>query len=98
MCSVDIVYVSADQQLLHLHCEVPDGATVGQALSQSGIWNTHPETRDLPVGIFSRQVTQETLLKPGDRIELYRPLLIDPKEKRRQRAASVSSRAKRRIS
>lgn len=87
MSSVDIVYIAADQSLIQLRCDVLPGDTVGRALSQSGIWATHPETREMAVGIFSKRATHETLLKQGDRIELYRPLSINPMEKRRQRAA-----------
>ncbi|MGQ3891814.1 RnfH family protein [Legionella sp. CNM-4043-24] len=91
MFPLEIVYVTARQELVRLHCDVAEGCTVEAALSQSGIWNTHPETRDMVTGIYSKRVSADTVLKPGDRLEIYRPLVIDPKEKRRQRAAKSKS-------
>jgi hypothetical protein len=58
-----------------------DGATVRDALRAAGM----PE--DLPAGIFGRVVAPGTLLRDGDRVELYRPLAADPKAMRRRRAA-----------
>lgn len=52
----------------------------------SGIVQSHPDVLSLTPGIFARCVTWNTLVNPGDRVELYRPLLIDPKEKRRRQA------------
>jgi uncharacterized protein len=61
---------------------VPQGATVQEALEKSGL---------LPrvlgkVGIFGKVVSQDRALADGDRIEIYRPLMLDPKEARRRRA------------
>lgn len=70
-------------------CELPDGSTVGDALRASGMLDGHPEI-DLAqhrVGIFGRLKTLETLLRPEDRVEVYRPLAIDPKLARRRRSA-----------
>jgi len=63
-----------------LNVEVPDDATVQAAIEQSGILNMFPQI-DLAtqkVGIFGRLVEQETALRPGDRIEIYRPIVCDP--------------------
>ena len=64
------------------------GATVAEALERSGIAARHPELdlRRCPVGIFGKRVARQSTLADGDRIELYRPLLADPKESRRRRA------------
>lgn len=86
MVNVEIIYIKSDHTVIHLYCHVTSGATVEDALNQSGIIKQCPEVTLLPVGIFSKQVERTTVLKEGDRIELYRPLLNDPKEKRRQRA------------
>lgn len=86
MVRVELVYVAKDGTGLHLNLDLPQGITVGDALEQSGIYNLHPETKELSVGIYARQVSRDTVLKEGDRIELYRPLVRDPKEKRRQLA------------
>jgi putative ubiquitin-RnfH superfamily antitoxin RatB of RatAB toxin-antitoxin module len=86
MISVEIVYIAAAQPVVQLKLLLKSGATALDALSESGILVTHPETRVLPIGIFSQQITMSTVLKSGDRLEIYRPLSLDPKEKRRQRA------------
>jgi putative ubiquitin-RnfH superfamily antitoxin RatB of RatAB toxin-antitoxin module len=67
---------------------VPDGATAGQAIQLSGVLERHPEIdlRCGRIGIFGRWVGLEQRLQAGDRVEIYRPLLADPKEVRRQRA------------
>jgi hypothetical protein len=67
---------------------LPDGATVADAIAQSGIREAWPdvEIRADRVGIFARKVSPDTMLRDGDRVEIYRPLKIDPKEARRLRA------------
>jgi uncharacterized protein len=86
MVNVEIIFVKNDKSIVHEKCTLTLGATVADALNASGVLVNHPETQGLAVGIFSKQVTTETLLKNGDRIEIYRPLVNDPKDKRRQRA------------
>ena len=86
MANVDVIYVSQDQHTLQTSVTYATGMTVQQALDASGFLETYPHLKGLAVGIFSRQVSLETVLKPGDRLEIYRPLIIDPMEKRRQRA------------
>jgi putative ubiquitin-RnfH superfamily antitoxin RatB of RatAB toxin-antitoxin module len=60
--------------------ELPAGSTVRDALAVSGIRG------DQPVGIFGKRVPLDHKLASGDRVEIYRPLEIDPKEARRRRA------------
>lgn len=86
MVNVELVYVPADQQAIHLKLTVAVGVTVAEVLQVSGLLQTHPEIKDMSFGIFSKSVSLNTVVKSGDRVEIYRPLLIDPKEKRRQRA------------
>ena len=83
---VEIVYVPVNQNVIHQYLPLPMGASVAEALDKSGLLQSHPETKNMPVGIFGLQVPLTRIVNPGDRIEIYRPLLIDPKEKRRQRA------------
>ena len=83
---IELVYVPLDHPMIHLKCQYEEGQTVSDVLEQSGLLKAHPEIKDMVVGIFSKVVPLSTKLKPGDRIEIYRPLLVDPKEKRRQRA------------
>ncbi|GGI83283.1 RnfH family protein [Legionella impletisoli] len=86
MVKVEVVYAPENKPLIHLKLMVKPGSTVREVLEQSGIKKTNPEVEGLELGIFSKKVLPNKLVKPGDRIEIYRPLLIDPKEKRRQRA------------
>jgi putative ubiquitin-RnfH superfamily antitoxin RatB of RatAB toxin-antitoxin module len=69
--------------------QVAPGTTIGQAIEQSGILQRHPDINLVtqPVGIYSKKKTLETVLRERDRIEIYRPLVADPKESRRKRAA-----------
>lgn len=83
---VEVIYSPLNAPMIHMHLDVPEHATVGEVLHLSGLWDTHPEIRDLSVGIFSKAVELTTVVKAGDRVEIYRPLLLDPMEKRRRRA------------
>lgn len=83
---VEVVYCPAAKPVFHGRVSYYTGMTVGEALQQAGVLLHYPETATMPIGIFATRVTLTTVVKPGDRIEIYRPLLIDPKEKRRQRA------------
>ncbi len=58
----------------------------------SGICADFPEVmqRSLDLGVFGRRMDSETPVRPGDRVEIYRPLLVDPKESRRSRARAQS--------
>jgi putative ubiquitin-RnfH superfamily antitoxin RatB of RatAB toxin-antitoxin module len=58
---------------------LPEGATVREALAASGMKGDQ-------VGIFGRRVTLDARVADGDRVEIYRPLKLDPKEARRNRA------------
>lgn len=72
------------------------GATVGDALHASGLLQRHPEI-DLglhKVGVWGKLRSLDTLLRDRDRVEVYRPLQVDPKEARRQRYRSHHDKAK----
>lgn len=86
MLEIELVYIPTQKKMIHLHLKLPPGATVADVIALSGLQETNPEIEDLTVGIFAKAVSLDTLVKTGDRVEIYRPLLIDPKEKRRQRA------------
>lgn len=84
---VEIVYALPHIQILQ-KLDVSAGCTVEQAIKYSGILDQFPEI-DLTknkLGIFGKVSQLETHLQPNDRIEIYRPLIIDPKEARRIRA------------
>jgi putative ubiquitin-RnfH superfamily antitoxin RatB of RatAB toxin-antitoxin module len=84
--TAELIYVPAHQQAIHLKLVLAEGSLVADAIQHSGLLQTHPEIKDMPTGIFGSVVSLSHVVKSGDRIEIYRPLLIDPKEKRRQRA------------
>lgn len=85
MVHVEIVYVSPEKELVQISCALADGALVKDALEHSAIYQRYPETKELPLGIFSKRVSLNTPLKSGDRIEIYRELKHHPMEKRRLR-------------
>jgi len=84
---VELVYALPAQQML-LKSEVPKGTTIAEAVKLSGILDKFPEI-DLEkgrFGIFGKLSKVDTVLREKDRIEIYRPLIADPKEVRRKRA------------
>ncbi|WP_257385574.1 RnfH family protein [Tahibacter caeni] len=84
---VEVAYVSEGQSFLQA-LELPAGACVADALAASALRRHFPELDPAAsrVGIFSRPATPDTPLRDGDRVEVYRPLLVNPKEARRRRA------------
>lgn len=85
--SIEVVYaLPAEQTLLQL--EVPQPTTIAEAIRLSGLPDKYPEI-DLEkgkFGIFGKLSKPDTVLREKDRIEIYRPLIADPKEVRRKRA------------
>jgi uncharacterized protein len=86
---VEVVYALPQEQTL-LALTVPAGTTAAEAVRLSGIAGKHPEI-DLPgarLGIFGKHIKPDTLLRERDRVEIYRPLVADPKDVRRRRVAA----------
>lgn len=85
--TVEVVYAGPDRQFTY-RLDVPEGTTVIQAIEASGLSQAVPGLVIDPsrLGIFSRKVAPDQLLSEGDRVEIYRPLTLDPKEARRRRA------------
>jgi len=85
---IEVAYARPDQQVI-LSVTVPADATIEDAVRHSGVLEQFPEIdlADNKVGIFGKLVKLDGSLHPGDRIEIYRALIADPKEVRRQRAA-----------
>lgn len=84
---IELVYALPHEQIL-LRQQVSEGTTVGQAIESSGLLEKYPEI-DLStnkLGIFGKLAKADTVLREKDRIEIYRPLIADPKEVRRKRA------------
>lgn len=84
---IEVAYAEADSQKIIVLAARP-GITARQAVERSGMVRFYPhiDMNALHLGIFSNPCAADTLLKDGDRVEIYRPLLCDPKEMRRQRA------------
>ena len=84
---VEVVFALADQQVL-LAVEVESGATVGDAIDRSRLAPQFPECdfRDLQAGIWGKPVDLDYRVREGDRVELYRPLAMDPRDARRLKA------------
>ena len=88
MLHVVVCYASARDEFLR-PLQVAPGTTIGQAIEMSGVLEAYPDINlsTQPVGIYSKKQTLDTLLRERDRIEVYRPLVADPKDSRRRRAA-----------
>ena len=89
---IELVYGTAQSQAL-LRISVPKDSTVLEAIEYSGLAEMFPDAdfRKLPVGIWGRVVDRKRPVADGDRIELYRPLRMDPRDARRQLAAEGKS-------
>ena len=97
MIPVEVVYAAVDRQEL-MALDMPVGTTVRAAAIASGMAERFPEL-DLthcPLGIFGKLVAdpEQRALEAGDRVEIYRPLLADPKEVRRLRALKAADARK----
>lgn len=87
--AIELVYALPDAQEV-IALEVPCGTTVAEAIDASGLSALHGITPGTPVGIYGRRVNNDTVLRDGDRVEIYRALMADPKQARRGRAARSS--------
>jgi putative ubiquitin-RnfH superfamily antitoxin RatB of RatAB toxin-antitoxin module len=84
---IEVVYALASSEEV-VTVKLPAGATAADAVRASGILQRHPEI-DLgrqKLGIYGKVVAAGATLADGDRVEIYRPLALDPKEARRRRA------------
>ena len=85
---VEVCYALADDQQL-VAVKLPPGSTVADAIAASEVQERFAENdlAEMPVGVWGHVVTRKYVVQQGDRVEIYRPLTIDPREARRQRAA-----------
>lgn len=84
---IEVAYALPDNQTV-LRLDLPAGTTAQQAVEVSGILGIFPEIcfpRN-KLGIFGKLIKPDTILRSRDRVEIYRPLIVDPKEGRRRRA------------
>ena len=86
--AIEVAYALPERQTV-LRIDVATGTTAGDAIAMSGIVTLHPELADADprIGIFGRFVGRDHVVEDGDRIELYRPLIADPKASRHARVA-----------
>lgn len=88
---VEVAYASPNKQVV-IELELSVDASVREAINQAGVLADFPEI-DLAVnkvGIFGKLVTLDTILHDADRVEIYRPLVCEPKERRRRHASEKS--------
>ena len=92
--SVTVVYSPAAREVQEVILELMPPCSVLQALQGSGLLARYPEIDNLhtPVGIWGRQAKLDQLLRDQDRVEIYRPLRVDPKVARRERFVRQGSR------
>jgi len=88
--TIEITYALPDKQTL-LSLSVAENCSVQEAIEQSGILQLHPDINlsENKVGVWYKTTKLSTTLNDGDRIEIYRPLIADPKEVRKKRAAKA---------
>ncbi|AYA39425.1 RnfH family protein [Xenorhabdus nematophila] len=92
--NIEVVYAMPERQYL-CNVKLPQGATVEQAIIASGLLTLRKDI-DLTknkIGIYSRPAKLTDALEEGDRVEIYRPLIADPKEMRRKRAERAKNNA-----
>ncbi len=85
---IEVVYALADEQDV-VALTVGPGTTAREAVELSGLVQRHQriDTGSMRIGIFGRVVALDAVLRDGDRVEIYRPLVADPKQARRRRVA-----------
>lgn len=86
--NIEVVYALEDKQTL-LSLEVEEGVTLKKAIELSGILDSYPQIDLLKdkTGVFGKIAKLDTVLREKDRVEIYRPLIADPKQVRKERAA-----------
>ena len=84
---VEIIYIDPDGEVIVHSLPWEPGMTIQIAMDRSDFYASCPQARGLPLGIFSRPATLTTELQPNDRVECYRPLVADPKDRRRAKAS-----------
>ncbi|MEQ9567286.1 MAG: RnfH family protein [Porticoccaceae bacterium] len=100
---VEVAYATPEKQKI-LAIMVEPGTTAEEAVAQSGIDQHFPDVdmASAPKGVFGNALgtrgmadARDYVMKEGDRVEIYRPLIADPKEVRKQRAAEAAGRKER---
>jgi putative ubiquitin-RnfH superfamily antitoxin RatB of RatAB toxin-antitoxin module len=92
---VCVVFSPAPRDVREWPLDVPAGSTVSQAIAASPLHTAFPalEQSAMTVGVWGRKATPGQVLREGDRVEIYRPLQVDPKVARRERFRRQGARA-----
>lgn len=93
---VEVAYALRERQAL-VAVELEEGSTIEEAIRRSGILEEFPEIelQRAKVGIFGRPASLDERMRDGDRLEIYRPLIADPKDMRRRKAGQSTPRSRR---
>lgn len=93
LISVEVAYALPERQAI-VSLDVAEGTTALQAARQSGVAEKFEgvDLDNAALGIFGKAVSPDQVLREGDRVEVYRPLIADPKEVRRARAAKAKGK------
>ena len=87
MLNIEVIYATEDEQII-FSTSLANGSTVEQAIWATDVLNKYPEIdmKTIQVGVFSQKKKLDDVLVDGDRVEIYRPLIADPKKVRRAKA------------
>ena len=94
LITVEVAYALPQQQVI-ISIEVKAGTTALEAIQYSGLLRDYPELslKNCRIGVFGKVVSFDAVLQPLDRVEVYRPLIADPKQARRLRAVTKKESA-----
>ena len=89
---VQIVYANPERQFW-VNVEMPEGTTVKDAVVRSDVLRQFPEIdlENQKIGVFGKVVALDTALSDGDRVEIYRPLIADPKQVKQRKAGAAEA-------
>ncbi|MGO3860013.1 RnfH family protein [Neisseriaceae bacterium CLB008] len=89
LINIEVAYATETEQVIE-SLRVPDDTKLSQVIAYSHLPERFSELKQWPLdlGVCGKVMPLETVLKPNDRVEIYRPLTLDPKERRRQLAAA----------
>ncbi len=91
MNKLELVFTTPQGEVLYFEFDWQSDCSVADLLAKAQVYTLYPSLASRPVGIYGRVVDSNTLLQPGDRVEIYAPLRIDPKAARRLRAKKKGS-------
>ena len=93
--AITVAYAPAPRQVCVVQLAMPTGSTVAQAIEASGLLTRFPEiqAQQGSVGIWGRKISPDHHLRDQDRVEIWRPLKVDPKVARRERFSKQGARA-----